>query len=209
MCLQYKISMTSLLSFMWSMFGTPNDEIETGKGRYPYKRINHFKQYLNRFQGINGEPIPDNVIQCIAKECSKECSKMKLKDDRDTLTYQVVKRMLKQNGYSKYYDFINDIIRQLGGRVANFTPEEVNKLSDDFEKLSLAFDALVPEFEGRTGFLNYGYVVCKLCDRNGITVPICVRNNMVPKRIEKMMNNEKICKRLYEYNGWNFIPWEI
>jgi hypothetical protein len=194
-----------MLSYIWSIFGYSNEESpsEEPPVPFPYKRINHFKEFLEKYESGGNTPIPDEVMQCVKDECKK----MRMKDK--DINYGFVKYVLRKNNYNKYYHLIPNIIQKIGGGGAVFklTKEEKQLLCDKFEKLSEAFDKLLPEFGGRKNFLGYSYVTCKLCDANNITVPPVIRN--MPKGLEKMMNNEKIYKKLCEHLGWNFIAWQF
>jgi len=190
-----------MFDFIWTWFSMNST---ADKEAMEYTRNDHFKQYLDNLQAkpiTKISSLPDAVINCVEKECSKQ----KLQD-RDTLTAPYVRRILKKHHMQHYMWDVYHIIKHLGGQVIELTDEQEATLIEDFDKLSIAFNELLPEFYPRLNFLSYGYVCVKLCQRHKITIPDRVADNLILKSIEKLVASERIYKRLCNHLNWDFQP---
>lgn len=136
-----------------------------------YKRLTHFKEMLQRFQGKEITNIPDEVIEKI---------KAKIKMERITnLTHDTVKYVLRKLKYSKYYDHIYYILDSLGEKVPFFSIDVENKLTAMFICLQPPYSIICPK--DRVNFLNYHFVLLKLCE--------LIRETTYIKDIPQMKND--------------------
>ena len=163
---------------------------------YAYKRINHFREILAQFQAKETTQIPEKVIEDIINQIKKE--RMTI----GQLTNKKAKDILKKLGYNKYYEHIPFIKDKLGIKPPVMRPELEEKLCNLFLDIQKPYAKHCPE--ERVNFLNYYYVLYKMCELLG-------ENQFLPhfpmlkdrvKRIEQDVIWKKICKELQ----WEFVP---
>ena len=75
--------------------------------QYSYKRINHLKVRLKRFQAVEGENVPENVYDIIKRDLWKRRIRWDGVGPMPTLTN--IMEILKNNKLTKYYDDIQQI----------------------------------------------------------------------------------------------------
>jgi hypothetical protein len=163
---------------------------------YAYKRINHFKEILSQFQGKETTQIHDDVIEKIKQQIKKERIELK------QLNYKKTKEILKKLEFNKYYEHIAFIKNKLGINPIIMSCDLEEKLCNLFIDLQPAYAKHVPDY--RDNFLNYYYVLFKLCELLGETqylehIPMLKDRN---KLIEQDMIWSKMCRTLdWEYIG--------
>ena len=121
---------------------------------FAYKRVNHFREWLNQFQGREACDISD-VVKLV---------KIELKKERftNTITYAKIRKMLKKLHLGKFYEHVVRIH-------AAVTCQEPPQLSSELEgRLVEMFQNLQSPFEkhspkSRKNFLSYSYTLNKLC----------------------------------------------
>lgn len=162
---------------------------------YAYKRINHFREILAQFQAKETTHIPDKVIENIKQQIKKERITL------DQLTNNKTKDILKNLGYNKYYEHIPFIKDKLGIRPPVMSPELEERLCGLFYDIQRPYTKHCPD--GRVNFLNYYYVLYKMCELLGETsfLPYFPMLKDRVKRIEQDEIWKKICEEL----DWEFI----
>ena len=134
------------------------DEDRQIKDYSPYRRLNHFREWLNQFQAKQTPDIPEQVFYNIIKELNK-----KRITDLSTLNKKNMKEILKKLGYNIYYEHIAYIINKLN----NLPPPKITR---DMEKLFISmFFKIQDPWEkykqpNRQNFLSYSYVLHKFCE---------------------------------------------
>lgn len=163
---------------------------------YAYKRINHFKEILAQFQAKESTQIDKTIIENIKKQIKKERLTI------DQLTNDKTKQLLKNLGYNKYYEHIPFIKEKLGIKPLVMSVELENKLCNLFIEIQQPYSKFCPD--ERMNFLNYYYVLYKLCELLGEDEYLehCYMLKDPVKRIEQDEIWKKICKDL----EWEFIP---
>jgi len=163
---------------------------------YAYKRINHFREILAQFQAKETTQIPDEVIKDIKDQIKKERISIK------SITNKKAKDILKKLGYNKFYEHIPFIKDKLGIKPPVMSPELEDKLCNLFMEIQRPYAIHCPE--GRVNFLNYYYVLYKLCELlDEITFLEFFPMLKDPvKRIEQDEIWKKICKEL----NWEYRP---
>ena len=163
---------------------------------YAYKRINHFREILAQFQAKETTQIPDKVIEDIVNQIKKE--RMTIKQ----LTNKKAKDILKKLGYNKYYEHIPFIKDKLGIKPPIMSPELEEILCNLFLDIQKPYSKNCPD--DRVNFLNYYYVLYKMCELLGETqfLPYFPMLKDPVKRIEQDEIWKKICAELQ----WEFIP---
>ena len=163
---------------------------------YAYKRINHFREILAQFQAKETTQIPEIVIKDIKLQIKKERIVL------EQITNKKAKDILKKLGYNKYYEHIPFIKDKLGIRPPIMSPELEEKLCNLFMEIQRPYAKHCPD--GRVNFLNYYYVLYKMCELLDKTefLPFFPMLKDPVKRIEQDEIWKKICKELkWEYRA--------
>jgi hypothetical protein len=163
---------------------------------YAYKRINHFREILAQFQAKETTQIPKNVINDIKKQIKKE--RIDIKD----ITNNRAKDILKKLGHNKYYEHIPFIKDKLGITPPIMTSQLEDKLCSLFMDIQRPYSKHCPDT--RVNFLNYYYVLYKMCELLGEIrfLPFFPMLKDKVKRIEQDEIWKDICKEL----RWEYIP---
>jgi len=162
---------------------------------YAYKRINHFREILAQFQAKETTRIPDEVIDNIRNQIKKERITL------EQLTNSKTKDILKNLGYNKYYEHIPFIKDKLGIKPPVMSPELEERLCGLFYDIQRPYAKHCPD--GRVNFLNYYYVLYKMCELLGETqfLPYFPMLKDRVKRIEQ----DEIWRKICEESDWEFI----
>ena len=163
---------------------------------YAYKRINHFREILAQFQAKETTQIPQKVLDEIKNQIKKE------RCDLSQISNKRAKNILKKLGYNKYYEHIPFIKDKLGIRPPLMSQELEDKLCNLFLEIQKPYAKHCPD--GRVNFLNYYYVLYKMCELLGEKkfLPFFPMLKDPVKRIEQDDIWKKICREL----RWDFIP---
>ena len=118
------------------------------------------------------------------------------------MTNKKAKDILKKLGYNKYYEHIPFIKDKLGIRPPLMSQELEDKLCNLFLEIQKPYAKHCPD--GRVNFLNYYYVLYKMCELLGEKrfLPFFPMLKDPVKRIEQDDIWKKICREL----RWDFIP---
>ena len=176
--------------------------------KYKYKKINHFKDTIRQFQGIQNKYIEEKVIADLKEALEKD----KIIDyTRVNPYYKLTKDHLRiyldHTNHNKYYEDINLIYSHFTGKKCPTINEQLyNKLLEDFEKLVQIFIELSnvknDKIE-RTNFLNSQYVLYQLLKKNNYS---CTENDFaLPKSIKCRVDQEKIYIMLCDKLHWSYF----
>lgn len=163
---------------------------------FHYKRINHFKEWVYKFQAKESTEISKEVYDNIKKEIIK----MRI-TDMSKLTKVKVNFILKKIGYNKYYENIPHIINKLNGqKPPKLTSAQEEIMYSMFNDIHLVFNEIKPS--RRANFLSYSYVLYKICELLEYDEFLPCFNLL--KNPEKLHYQDiiwkKICEKLnYEY----------
>lgn len=163
---------------------------------YAYKRINHFKEILSQFQGKETTQIPEEVIENIKLQITKE--RIEIKE----ITNLKTKEILKKLGYNKYYEHIPFIKDKLGIPPPVMSPELEETLYNLFIEIQGPYSKVCPD--DRVNFLNYYYTAYKLCELLNETKYL--EHFPMLKDPEKRMEQDVIWKKICQELDWEFIP---
>lgn len=163
---------------------------------YAYKRINHFREILAQFQAKESTQIDDIIIQQIKDKVKKERITI------DKLTNEKTKQILKNLGYNKYYEHIPFIKEKLGIRPPTMPIELEIKLCNLFLEIQRPYAKFCPV--QRVNFLNYYYVLYKLCELLG--EDSYLKHFYMLKDPIKRMEQDEIWKKICAELEWEFIP---
>lgn len=164
---------------------------------FPYKRINHFNEWLAQFQAKESTDIPDEVYDRIRIELRKERI-----TNMAVLKHTKLKEILKKLGLSKYYEHVPHIICRLNGIAAPvLSAETENRLRHMFKEIQPAFIRHCPP--ERKNFLSYSYVLFKFCEL--LEMDEFLSCFPLLKSREKLHEQDKIWKKICEEMRWEFI----
>ena len=163
---------------------------------YAYKKINHFKEILAQYQGKETTQIPNDVIEIIKIQIKKE------RINIDQLNHYKTKEILKKLGFNKYYEHIAFIKNKLGIKPPIMSQELEETLCNLFMELQSPYAKNCPDY--RVNFLNYYYVLYKLCELLG-EISYLDDIPMLKDR-EKLIEQDEIWKKMCEELNWEFIP---
>ena len=163
---------------------------------YAYKKINHFKEILAQYQGKETTQIPLEVVELIKLQIKKE------RIELEQLNHYKTKEILKKLGFNKYYEHIAFIKNKLGIKPPVMSPELEETLCNLFMELQSPYAKNCPDY--RVNFLNYYYVLYKLCELLEETTFL----DDIPmlKDREKLIEQDETWKKMCEELNWEFIP---
>lgn len=175
-----------------------NSEVSINKTNYPYKRINHFIEWLNEFQAKETVNIPKEVYDKIINELTKLGYTSK-----SQLSLQVIKNVMKKIKLSKYYEHASYITSQLSGIPPPTLDHDTEEcLKTIFELIDQSFEKHKPST--RINFFSYPYVLHKLFQIFGKNEYLMYFPLLKSK--EKIKAQDEIWKKVCEDLGWPFYP---
>ena len=168
------------------------------KSGYPYKRINHFNEWLSQFQAKESTCIPELVYNSILIELKKIRF-----NDLSKLNIKKVKSILKKLRLQQYYEHIPHIISKITGN----NPPEISRETEEvlrhmFRDIQLPFEKHCPKT--RTNFLSYSYVLHKFCQL--LELDDFIKCFPLLKSREKLRQQEKIWKNICNELSWQYYP---
>ena len=173
------------------------DEDRQIKDYSPYKRLNHFREWINQFQAKQTPDIPEQVFIDIVKELNKNRIV-----DLSTLNKKNMKNILKKLQYNIYYEHVPYIINKLN----NLPPPKITR---DMEKLFINMFYKIQEpweihkSPARKNFLSYSYVLHKLCELSDLDHLLeCFPLHKDP---DKIIENDQIWKKICNHLNWEYI----
>jgi predicted RNA-binding Zn-ribbon protein involved in translation (DUF1610 family) len=173
------------------------DEDRQIKDYSPYRRLNHFREWLNQFQAKQSPDIPEQVFIDIVKELNK-----KRITDLSILNKKKMKIILKKLNYNSYYEHVAYIINKLN----NLPPPKITR---DMEKLFISMFFKIQEpwetFKqvDRKNFLSYSYVLHKFCEL--LELDHLFECFPLHKDPDKIMENDQIWEKICKYLKWEYI----
>lgn len=173
------------------------DEDKQIKEYSPYKRINHFKEWLNQLQAKEITEIPEDVFQNIVNELNKYKNIDVASIGRDRM-----QDILKKLGYNKLYEHIPFILNKLIG----VDPPKIDRITEEkfiemFTIIQEPWDIYKPK--GRKNFLSYPYVLYKfseLLERDDLLIFFPM---LQP---QKLMEQDMIWHKFCQHLKWEYYP---
>jgi hypothetical protein len=163
---------------------------------FSYKRINHFKEWLNQIQGRENTVIPEQVFIDLESELKK------YNIDRKKLKKNKVREFLKKLGHNKYYEHIPYIISSLNGiQAVKMSSKIEQEMITMFEEIQIPYTIHKPRT--RKNFLSYSYTLHKFCQLRGY-------DEFLPsfpllKSRDKLLEQDKIWKKICRELRWEYI----
>lgn len=168
------------------------------KPGYPYKRINHFNEWLGQFQAKESTEIPQEIYNQILTELKKNRF-VELKK----LTLPYIKQILKKLALTQYYEHATHIISKLSG----IPPPTINRETEEklrimFKQIQIPFEKYCPK--SRINFLSYSYVLHKFCEL--LELDDFIKCFPLLKSREKLIIQDKIWEKICFDLRWEYIP---
>ena len=163
---------------------------------FTYKRINHFNEWLQRFQGKDRATIPDSVFERVRDEMKR------MRVPEKHMTQVRLRAMLKKLGLNKYYEHVPRIFHAITGEpLPQLSLGEEEKLRNMFMKMQEPFARACPS--DRKNFLSYSFVLLKLAQL--LQLDDILDAFSLLKSKEKLYVQEKVWKSICEQLGWKYI----
>lgn len=174
------------------------DEDRTIKEYSPYKRINHFKEWLNQFQAKETTEITDEVYYNICNEINRH----RITDIND-LNRNRMQNILKKLGYNHLYEHIPYIINKL----SNLPPPKIDKNTENtfikmFIKIQEPWEIFKPK--DRKNFLSYSYILYKFSEL--LELDHLLDFFPLLKTPQRLMEQDEIWKKFCKHLRWEFYP---
>jgi hypothetical protein len=164
---------------------------------FPYKRINHFQEWLSQIQGKQNTEIMENVFNGLKIEFKKN-----QKQSQD-LTPKFVKSCLRKLGFTKYYEHAEYIIHHFNGLPPPvLTVETEEEYRDMFREIQIPFALCKPP--DRKNFLSYSYIFHQFSMLNG--QDHLLEHFPLLKSRPKRKIQDDIWKNMCKLLRWQFIP---
>jgi hypothetical protein len=173
------------------------DEDKQIKEYSPYRRVNHFKEWLNQLQAKEITEISEEIFENIVIELNKYKNIDLLSIGRDKM-----QDILKKLGYNKLYEHIPFILNKLIG----VDPPKIDRETEDkfiemFTIIQEPWELYKPK--GRKNFLSYPYILYKfseLRERDDLLKYFPMLEP--PKLMEQDLIWQKFCRHL----KWEYYP---
>lgn len=181
-----------------TMFCSPENNESVKKINYPYKRLNHLKEYLNQLQAKEMINIPEEVKLKIINELKK-----KKFNDLKVVKYEDIKTIVKTLKLNKYYDHCVYLTVLITGKQPPILKKQEEKeIYTMFQNILNVYESL--DSKKRVNFLNYSYVLHKIFQltNNRTFVKLCPLLKSNDKLIQQDIIWKKICNAL----DWKYIP---
>lgn len=167
---------------------------------YPYRRSNHFQEWLVQCQAKQSTPIPDAVYEQISTEMRKR------RMDAHALTSTMLKSIMKSLRLNKYYEHIAYILCNITGKKPLTLSLEIEeRMKQMFNEIQEPFDKVVhivaPK---RKNFLSYSFVLRKFAEL--MELDEIVDAFPLLKSREKLHVQDAIWKAICKELSWRFIP---
>jgi predicted RNA-binding Zn-ribbon protein involved in translation (DUF1610 family) len=174
------------------------DEDRQIKEYSPYKRLNHFREWLNQFQAKESTEIPDEVYKNICIEINRNRI-----NDLSQLNRDKMQQLLKKLGYNHLYEHIPYIINKL----SNLPPPKINRTIETrffkmFMMIQEPWEMYKPK--GRKNFLSYSYILYKFCEL--LELDDLLEFFPLLKSPQKLMEQDYVWKKFCKYLKWEFYP---
>lgn len=173
------------------------DEDTKIKEYSPYRRINHFKEWLNQLQAKETTEIPDDIYEIIVSELNKYKN-----NDLSIITRTRMQDILKKLGYNKLYEHIPFIINKLTG----IMPPKIDRETE--ERFIEMFTIIQEPWElykppNRKNFLSYPYVLYKFSE---LLEKDTLLQFFPMLQQQKLMEQDVIWSKFCKHLKWEFYP---
>ena len=164
-----------------------------------YQRLDHFKEVLSQFQGKEGKDIPNDVVERIRGNITK---------DKGSTTLNDVKQSLRKLRLNKYVENVLYIHHVLSETPLPYIKREIeDKMIRLFKQLDRVFGLVRSKVPfAKTSFLNYYYVPFKLLDY--LQQPELLHRIPLLKTQVRVKQHDALWRHICEALDWPFRPTE-
>ena len=163
-----------------------------------YKKLDHFKEVLNQFQGKEMREIPEAVIQSVREKLPEN-----LEHITDLTGINITRIILRKSNLSNY----NENAHCIWAMASNRQPPYIKKLVED--KLIRHFKAIAQVYEPlkgdkRNSFLNYYYVLYKLLHL--MKEQELLQYVPLLRTKQRIREHDRMWRRICDELDWNYYP---
>lgn len=174
----------------------------------PYNPKTHFKDTLDRMQGVEKKDIPYPVQVAILKKLKSEGIEPLQQPKK--ITYKRIRRILQSLKYSKYFGHITKIIKIVTNNQNGPEPltyEESVLITSLFEQTVRPFE-IIKEKHKRKSLPKYQYMIFKLCQMININrfEPYLHKFEARSKEVDAEKVWKEVCDINKDLNYWKYIP---
>lgn len=199
-CFTEKIRIVSVSSF------SDNNRINIAN-KYTYDRKVHFRDCINQYQGKQNTFIPQEVYDHLENALiSYRIIDVNTNDDGKIIkNFDKVKlchiyMVMKNLGYTKFYDDVILIHSNMTGKPAKNIEHLEEQLMQDFDLILMEYTNCF-KYLDRKNF-NTQYVLFQLLKRHNHP---CDEDHLVMlKTNERKLFSDKVCKTIFKKFGWNY-----
>ena len=174
---------------------------------FSYQRLHHFKDCLAQFQAKESTNIPQDIIDKIKAELTKNRI-----TDYNRLTPKLLRKFLKKLKLSSYYEHIPHIIYRISGRPAPKIPAHVEeRLLKMFLQAEEIFMELLSNktlaklgIKNRKNIMRYTFMFYKLFELEGMNE--FLEYLILLKCRKKLYKQDQIWREICKSAGWHFKP---
>ncbi len=165
--------------------------------KFAYKRINHFNEWLNRFQGNETTDISEEIFDKIRQDIKK----YRISDSE--LTPIRMREILRRLGLNKQYEHDAYIINRLTGLPSHkLDPEIEAQFKIMFLEIQEPYGRHKPK--GRHNCLSYSYILHKFSELLELDHLLSIFPYL--KNRVKLYEHDQAWKKICEDLGWYFYP---
>lgn len=129
----------------------------TPSSSYTYKRVNHFREWLQQAQGRENTDLTD-AIEAVRSEMKIN----RISNPKREMTPAKVRQYLKKRNMARFYEHVNRIFADITGvEPPQLSTELEETFIVMFKQIQEPFERNVPS--NRKNFLSYSYVLNKMC----------------------------------------------
>ena len=167
----------------------------------PYKRSNHFCEYLDSFMARQSSTLPDDIFDKIFKELKKQRI-----TDFSKLTQKRIRVIMKELRMQKHYESAPFILYKIKGeKPPELTRAIEEELKSNFDLIQEPFEKVVKQVApGRKNFLSYSYTIYKMLQL--MELDHLLEYFTLLKSREKLILQDKIWQGICSDLNWRFIP---
>ena len=168
------------------------------KHKRDYKKMDHFKEVLNQFQGREDKHIPQTVLEIVRSNLPEM-----LETVGDACGVNLTRIILRKSRLSKYTENSHSIWAKVSGRQPPYIKRLVeDKLTRHFRQIVWIYEPL--KSSKRTSFLNYYYVLYKL-------LHLMKETELLPyipmlRTKQRIREHDRVWYKICQELDWNFFP---
>jgi hypothetical protein len=174
--------------------------------KYEYDRKLHFRDVVNQYSGKQNCTVEDEVYTNLEKEFGNHfmlvgnaSTPREVRFGKITKDHIII--FLKELNYSKHYENVNLIHHVLTGKKPDDISYLEDKLVDDFEKLTTAYQTLFKHLD-RKNFINTQFVLFHLLRKHKHQ---CKYDDFPAlKTLDRKNFHDDVTSKLFEHLGWNY-----